>query len=293
MSVIYGSVLPAYVDINDIDLYFFYQEDNFSDITEKLKLDPIQYIRQIDSPDFIGEDMGGIYKLVIPSSFYIQRGVGLYTFQIRPKKHRFVIRDCSFLENTDERGLIFDLNEMPVNTRAYFQTNNKSVGGVFHYIDNTLPSKVIPNMQRIITSHYKVEPISTSLNNSQNRNGIRYRLNDNSNLVFVSVSPINTSTNTINLFIGEPTQNVIFSSTSFTPLTIEIQLNSFDERDIYNGIYGNQTFNYKTGIRTYYDDNGNIVAQKDEYTLKDSFNNDLKKISKLRTEIDYNETLNE
>ena len=291
MSIVYGSVLPAYVDINDIDLMFFYQKDNFSDISESLILSPNQYIKSISSPDVFGEDNGGIYKLVIPASFYIQRGLGLYTFQVRPKKHRLTIRDCSFLENTDEKGIILDLNEMTAETKSLFQTNNKSSGSVIYFIDNNLSTRVIPNQHRIITTHYRVEPISTSLNNSQNRNGIRYRLNEASNLVFLVLTPVNTSLNTNDLFIGTPTQNIILTNTSFEPITIQIQVNDFDDKDIYYGIYGNQTFNYNTGIRTFYDLNGNIIVQKDEYTTKDDFLNDLKKISKVREVIDYNETL--
>ncbi|MCA9748858.1 MAG: hypothetical protein KC414_07110, partial [Romboutsia sp.] len=225
---------------------------------------------------------------------YANRGLGYYYFYLRPKKLRVIIRDCAYLEDVNIKGLIFDLNEMDSYTRNLFQKDNNLIGYLIQYINQTSTGdRLSPNLFRIITSNYRAEPVSTSVNNNQNQNGIRYRLNSDSSLVFVTVSPSTQSgiSNSEVLFIGNPTQEVIISNTNFNPKLIPIQITDVDEKSLYYGIFGDQTFNYENGIRTWFDENGNIFKQKDEFTIKDEFGEPLKKISKIRDEIDFNEEL--
>lgn len=293
MSVNYGSVIPANVDINDIEIQFTFQKSYAESPTEFINVNALQFITQTVIPDNIGENNGGLYQFTIPSQFYASRGLGIYNFYIRPKRMRLVIRDCSFLEDNSEKGIILDLNQMDSYARSIFQVNNKAIGLMITYLDSTVNGKLVPNIYRLITSNYRVEPISTSINNTNNQNGIRYRINDNSNLVFLSVSPQTTGLNNQidNLFIGVPTQGIIVYGTYFDPVMLNVEVTDVDEKLLYDGIFGNQTFNYTNSIRTYYDDDGNIILQKDEYTEKDAFNNPLRKISKVRDVLDFNETL--
>lgn len=293
MSVNYGSVIPANVDINDIEIQFTFQKSYADSPTEFINVNALQFITQTILPDNISENNGGLYQFTIPSQFYASRGLGIYNFYIRPKRMRLVIRDCSFLEDNSEKGIILDLNQMDSYARSIFQVNNKAIGLMITYLDNTVNGRLVPNIYRLITSNYRVEPISTSINNTNNQNGIRYRINDNSNLVFLSVSPQTTGLNNQidNLFIGVPTQNIIVYGTYFDPVMLNVEVTDVDDKLLYDGIFGNQSFNYTNGIRTYYDDDGNIILQKDEFTEKDAFNNPLRKISKVRDVLDFNETL--
>jgi len=232
--------------------------------------------------------------LVIPSSFYANRGLGYYYFYLRPKKIRVVIRDCAYLEDVNIKGIVFDLNDMDAFSRSIFQTDNNLVGYVVQYINQaSTGDRLTPNLFRIVTSNYRAEPVSTSMNNNQSQNGIRYRLNPDSSLVFVTVSPSTQSgiSDSETLFIGTPAQEVIISNTNFTPKLIPIEITDVDEKSLYYGIFGDQTFNYENGIRTWFDENGNVFKQKDEFTIKDEFGNPLKKVSKARSEIDFNEEL--
>ena len=56
-------------------------------------------------------------------------------------------------------------------------------------------------------------------------------------------------------------------------------------------MFGDQTLNHENGIRTYFDDEGEIFLQKDEFTIKDESGNPLKKVSKIRDNINFNESL--
>lgn len=296
MSLIpFGNTIPANISLDDIDLQFSYQKNLNSEPDEIITLNASEFIQKTSDPNNINENNGGIYRLTIPAAFYANRGIGYYYFYLRPKKIRVVIRDCGYLEDINVKGLIFDLNEMSDYARSLFQKENNLIGYLTQYINQSAAGdRLTPNLFRIVTSNYRAEPISTSVNNNQNQNGIRYRLNSNSSLVFVTVSPTTQSgiSNDETLFIGNPTQEVIISNTNFNPKLIPIEITDVDEKSLYYGIFGDQTFNYENGIRTWFDENGEIFHQKDEFTVKDQFNNPIKKISKERQEIDFNEQLN-
>ena len=293
MSINYGSVIPANVSVDDIEIQFSFQKSYADAPSEFVTLNSLQFITQTVNPDIIAENNGGLYQFTVPSQFYTARGLGIYNFHIRPRRMRLIIRDCSFLEDNSEKGIILDLNQMDGYAKSFFQVNNRAIGLMITYLDTSVTGRLIPNVYRLITSNYRVEPIATSINNTNNQNGIRYRINDNSNLVFLSVSPQTTGLNNQidNLFIGVPTQTIIVYGTFFDPLLLNVEVSNVDEKLLYDGLFGNQTFNYTNGIRTYYDEDGNIILQKDEFTEKDNFNNPLKKISKIRDVIDFNETL--
>lgn len=296
MSLIpYGNTIPANISIEDIDLQFTYQHDLNVEPESIQVLNAQDFIKKTFDPNNVNENNAGVYRLSIPASFYANRGLGYYYFYLRPKKIRVIIKDCAYLEDVNLKGLIFDLNEMDSYAKNIFQKENNLVGYLIQYINQTnTGDRLAPNLFRIVTSNYRANPISGSINNNQNQNGIRYRLNSNSSLVFVTVSPSTQSgiSNNETLFIGNPAQEVIVSNTNFNPKLIPIQITDVDEKSLLYGIFGDQTFNYENGIRTWFDEEGNIFKQKDEYTIKDEYGNPLKKISKERTEINFNEEIN-
>lgn len=295
MSLIpYGSIVPANIDINDIDLQFSYQTDLNTSPSNILTLTPTDFIKKTISPDNANENNAGLYTLEIPPSFYAQRGLGFYHFYLRPRKMRMTIADCAYLEDTDLKGIVIDLNQISSYARSKLSKNNEVIGYIVQYLEqNQAQEKLIPNLFRVVTSSYRVEPISTSLNNSQSQAGVRYRLNQNSTLVFLSLSPSsNVGINDNELsFIGNPTQQIILQNSYFSPKLIQLEITDVDEKTLYYGLFGNQSVNYENGIRTYFDDDGEIFLQKDEYTIKDDQGNPLKKISQIRDNINFNESL--
>lgn len=295
MSLIpYGSIIPANVDINDIDLQFFYQSDLNTSPSNIITLNAVDFIKKTISPDNANENNAGVYQLEIPPSFYADRGLGFYHFYLRPRKIRMTIADCAYLEDTDLKGIVVDLNQISSYARSKLSRDNNVIGYTVQYLEQgQAQEKLIPNLFRIVSSSYRVEPISTSLNNTQSQAGVRYRLNPNSTLIFLSLSPssnIGINDNEIS-FIGNPTQEIIMQNSYFSPKLIQLQITDVDEKSLYYGLFGDQSVNFENGIRTYFDENGEIFLQKDEYTIKDDQGNPLKKISKIRDDVNFNESL--
>lgn len=294
----YGTVRPATVTANDIDMFMQYQVDENTLPETLVKLAPNDILMKVDSPDNVNEMMGGLYNLNLNSTLF-NRGLGIYTIYIRNRVitgNGLRIRDCGILDDAANiEGLIFDLNEMDQDTRQLFSNENGLVGYKMEYyvINQNAGEKLIPKVFNIITSNHRVEPISSSLANNQDGIGIRYRLNKNASLVFVTLTPSGSDNidPTFNVFKGLPLQLVRISSTCIRPKCIKIKLTDIDLGTIENILVGNQTVDCESGIRTIFDDDGNITYQHDEFTEKNSVNEDIKKIKKKRDEIDFSQRI--
>jgi hypothetical protein len=132
----------------------------------------------------------------------------------------------------------------------------------------------IPNFFRIITSSFFCEPVIQNLTNSSQK-AIRYKYTDNnSNLLFCTLSPSSAPTNKPNAtpYIGQPNQNVIITNTFFNPITLDVEIGEHDFSTLAIGIYGNQTKSMDDGIYTYYDNSYNIYKQYNLYEIRDQFN---------------------
>lgn len=295
MSLIpYGSVIPANIDINDIELQFSFQKDLATPLASVQTLQPTDFIKKTIDNQRPNQNNAGTYSLEIPANFYATRGLGFYHFYLRPRKMDMTIADCAYLEDTDLKGIIVDLNQMSSYARSKLSKDNNVIGYIVQYLEQgATPEKLIPNLFRIATASYRVEPVPSSLNNTQSQAGVRYRLNQNSSLVFIALSPSSTvgiNDNEI-AFIGNPTQQIIMQNSYFSPKLLQVQITDVDEKSLYYGIFGDQSFNFENGIRTFFDEQGQIYLQKDEFTIKDDTGNPLKKISKIRDSIDFNEDL--
>lgn len=272
----YGTVRPADVSPEDVEIILNYtpsrdETDNFV----LTKLDSLSILRPYYTNDDIGgtagvEILGGLYNLKLPAEQFNK--IGIYTLFIRPAQIRTTILDCGVLSALPNvKGLIFDLNSVPSEYRNKF-VNQGLVGFRIEYLNSD--GTKIPNFFRIITSTFFCEPVVQNLTNSSQK-AIRYRYTDNNtNLLFCTLSPASAPTNKPNAtpYIGQPNQNVIITNTFFNPITLDIEIAEHDFSTLAIALYGNQTKSMDDGIYTLYDSDNNIYKQYNLYEIRDQFN---------------------
>lgn len=271
----YGTIRPADVSPEDADVILHYtpSRDNTSEFV-LTKLESIQVLRPYFNNNDTGgqnnEILGGLYNLVLPADTFNQ--LGIYTMYIRPKEIRTTILDCGVLSALPNvRGLIIDLNAVSIEDRNKF-TNQGLVGFRIEYLNND--GTKIPNFFRIITSSFFCEPVVQNLTNTSQR-AIRYRYaENNTGLIFCTLSPSAAPTNKPSAipYIGQPNQRVIISNTFFNPITIDIEIVEHDISTLAYALYGNQTKSIDDGIYTIYDSNNNIYKQYNLFEIRDTFN---------------------
>ena len=271
----YGTIRPADVSPEDVDIILNYtpsrdETNNFvlTKLDAKTLLRP--YFNNTSTGGSTVEVLGGLYNLTLPSDQFNK--LGIYTLYIRPAQIRTTILDCGVLSSLPNvRGLIIDLNSVPSEYRNKF-INQGLVGFRIEYL-NSDGSK-IPNFFRIITSSFFCEPIVQNLTNTSQK-AIRYRYTENNtNLVFCTLSPSSAPTNKPNAipFIGQPNQNIVISNTFFNPITLDIEVAEHDFSTLAIALFGNQTKSIDDGIYTLYDTQNNIYRQYNLYEIRDQFN---------------------
>jgi hypothetical protein len=272
----YGTIRPADVSPEDVEIILNYtpsrdETNNF----ELTKLDATAVLRPYFHNDATGgnanlEILGGLYNLKLPAEQFNR--IGIYTLFIRPAEIRTSILDCGVLSALPNvRGLVFDLSQVDSQFRNKFVTQGL-VGFRIEYLNSD--GTKIPNFYRIITSSFFCEPVIENLTNTSQK-AIRYRYTENNtNLMFCTLSPSSTPTNKPNAvpYIGQPTQNVIISNTFFNPITLDIEMAEHDFSTLAIALFGNQTKSMDDGIYTMYDTDNNIYRQYNLYEIRDQFN---------------------
>ena len=271
----YGTIRPADVSPEDIEIILNFtpsrdETDNFV----LTKLDSLALIKPYFNNKSTGvnsvEILGGLYNLRLPADQFNK--IGIYTLFIRPAQIRCTILDCGVLSALPNvRGLVIDLNSVPSQYRNKF-VNQGLVGFRIEYL-NTDGTK-IPNFFRIITSSFFCEPVVQNLTNTSQK-AIRYRYTDNNtNLIFCTLTPSSAPTNKPNAipYIGQPNQNIIVTNTFFNPITLDIEIAEHDFSTLAIALYGNQTKSMDDGIYTLYDTANNIYRQYNLYEIRDQFN---------------------
>jgi hypothetical protein len=272
----YGTIRPADVSPEDVEIILNYtpsrdETDNFV----LTKLDALSILRPYYNNDTTGvnngiEILGGLYNLKLPAEQFNQ--IGIYTIFIRPAQIRTTILDCGVLSALPNvKGLIFDLNQVPSTYRNKF-VNQGLVGFRIEYLN--ADGTKIPNFFRIITSSFFCEPVVQNLTNSSQK-AIRYKYTDNNtNLLFCTLTPSSAPTNKPNAtpYIGQPNQGVIITNTFFNPITLDIEIGEHDFSTLAIALYGNQTKSMDDGIYTLYDNANNIYKQYNLYEIRDQFN---------------------
>ena len=290
----YGTIRPADVSLDDIEVFVHYTPSR-NDIGDTVltKLNTSDVLSQINNPNNPNtiEVFGGMYTLTLPSTIFSEKGI--YTISIKPIEIRTKILDCGVLSaKSDIKGLIFDTASTNLNSQftSRFQ-NGGLVGYRIEYLsdDNSDGDVKVRNFFRIITSNNRVDVVNQNLTNT-NQKAVRYNFNDNSTLVFATVTPSSASNVKPNVlpFIGEPNQDVIITNTFFNPIQIEIEMVEYDIETIAIGLYGPQSKSVEDGIYTNYTFDKEIYKQYNLFEIKDQFTGEpLFEIREPRTEIDF------
>jgi hypothetical protein len=269
----YGTVRSADVSPNDVEMWYHYtpNRDQVGDV-DLIKLDPSQNLIKVDNPENVGQIFGGLYTLKLPASDFGNKGI--YTIIIRPKEIKTTIIDCGVLSSKpDVIGVILDINNVPSGDRVRFNNGNL-VGYRMEYLTTNPASeeKKIQNFYRVVTSNNYAEAVSENLSNTSQK-ALRYRFNDNSNLVFCTMTPSSAPSVKPNAipFIGEPGQEVIITNTFFNPIMLEVEMVEHDNETLAYALYGPQTKSLDDGIYTIYNFGEQIYRQYNLYEVKDKF----------------------
>ena len=274
----YGIVRPADITPNDVDIFIHYTPNRNTQGGAVTKVsNPADYLIPIDDPSKAESNVtgfslfGGMYTLKLPVTEFGNKGY--YTVMIKPVEIRTRIVDCGVLSAyPDIKGLVFDLSEIEGRFVSRFDNGGLS-GYRVEYLDIDNPTDAkISNLFRIITSNNRAEPVNQNLTNTSQK-AIRYRFNDNSTLVFCTLTPSSASNVRPNVLpnIGSPNQQVIITNTFFNPVMIEIEMVEHDIETIAYGIFGNQTKSLEDGIYTIYNFSNEIYKQYNLYEIKDRF----------------------
>ena len=152
----YGTVRPADVSPNDVDIILHYTSSR--DVTNNYLLKKLN-ASSILTPYFHNsntggnaniEILGGLYSLKLPSSEFNKKGI--YTLYLRPAEIRTKISDCGILSALPNvKGIVIDINQVPSIYKNKF-TNQGLVGFRVEYLNQD--GTKIPNFYRIITSSF-------------------------------------------------------------------------------------------------------------------------------------------
>jgi len=271
----YGIVRASDVSPSDVSITVFYSENRATTNSRVFNLDPVNLI-EFDNPNKSGvgfEIFGGLYSLRLPVEDFGEKGI--YTIVIKPAEIRTKIVDCGVLSSSpDIKGIILDGSDPNISEFIDKFENNGLVGYRVEYLspNPTATDLKLRNFFRIITSNNRAEPVNQNLTNT-NQKSIRYRFNDNSTLVFCTLSPSSESNTKPNVFpfIGQPNQEIIITNTYFNPICVEVEMVEHDIETIAFGIFGNQTKSLEDGIYTIYNFNNEIYKQYNLYEVKDRF----------------------
>jgi hypothetical protein len=276
----YGTVRPADVSPADVEIILNYtpsrdDTDNFLLTTLDANAVLKPYFNNAATATATGananiEILGGLYNLKLPADQFNK--IGIYTLFIRPAQIRTEILDCGVLSSLPNvKGLVFDLTKVPSKYRNKFVSQGLT-GFRIEYLNSD--GTKMPNFFRLITSSFFCEPVVQNLTNSSQK-AIRYRYTENNtNLMFCTVSPSSSPTNKPNAtpYIGQPNQNVIITNTFFNPMTLDVEIAEHDISTLAIALFGNQTKSMDDGVYTMYDSNNNIYRQYNLYEVRDQYN---------------------
>jgi hypothetical protein len=268
----YGTIRPADVSINDVEIFYSYTPNRELVVDVQLiPLNPAEVLIPASNPSNINEIFGGLYTLKLPTNVFGAKG--FFNIIIRPRQIRTTIQDCSVLiDNQDVKGIVFDINQIPLDLQNRFENGNL-VGYRVEYLkeETGTGQDKIQNLFRIITSNNRALPVTQNQGNSNA--SVAYTFNDNSTSVFCTVSPSSAPSIKPNAipFIGNPQQEVIITNTFFDPVMLEIEMVEFDDETLAYALFSNQTKSLEDGIYTIYNFGNQIYRQYNLYEVKDQF----------------------
>lgn len=276
----YGTKRLVNVPRSGIEILYSYSDSRNTAPVNDFKILNNSNILRLNQEN--GDVMDGYYNLKLPSDIF--SNVGVYTIIIKPQETITTITDCGVLAAfPDTKGVILDVNSLNL---AGDNNIDSLVGSRIEYFDGNIPT----NNFTIITSANRVEPITQNLP-STTQKSVRYRFNNNSNLVFLTVTPSSAPTVKPNSlpFVGLTGQRIKIHGTTFDPIVMEVELTEYDINSLAIALYGNQSKGIQDGIYTLYNFNNEIYKQYNLYEIQDQFTGEpLYEIREQKFNIDVN-----
>lgn len=272
MSGTYGTVRPANITPNDVEIWYSYRESRNSDIVNgagysRLSSSCLSRAVHGVTEGYDGNFLEGLYNLKLPVNYFYRKG--FYSVYIKPKEHRLRITNVGTLATERSvRGIVFDSSETGISDpyiRGLVNSNNGIVGYRIQYLSQNGVDR--EDYYRIVTSNFRCEPISSSDGSK------RYAYNDSSTLVFVTLTPSAAPSfnPNINPYIGSVGQSVILTNTKFSPILLDIEMTEHDSDTISNMLEGSKLRDLDNGLITTFDEDGNIYHQSEHFSVKDEY----------------------
>lgn len=282
MNNTYGTKKPANITSSDVDIFYSYRPTRGSEVNEfsNFKQLDSSYLVNVKSENNSGNInvLPGMFDLRLPLDKFSKAGI--YTIYIKPKEVYTQIVDVSTLLNfPDIRGIVLSSNG---NT----PTSNGSLNGYrIEYFEGDNRTEDF----RLITSSNKCEPVAQNLNDGV-RKAVRYRFNENSNLIFCTVTPSTASsfkpTTVPNL--GVVGQQIALINTKFNPIMLEIEMVEHDAETISNMLEGDQIRDLDNATITTYNKDKEIYHHAEYYSLKNKLGEPLYEV-KVKKDVGNNE----
>jgi hypothetical protein len=271
----YGTKRLVNVPTSDVEVLYTYTPNRSEPPSNDFRLIDNALVRSNQQSN--GNVMDGFYNLRLPAEEF--SNLGIYTIIIRPVETITNIVDCGVLAAfPDIKGVVLDTNQLDI------ESIDSLVGSRIEYYEDNVPTDSFT----IITSANRVEPITQNLP-STTQKAVRYRFNNNSSLVFLTVTPSSAPTVKPNSlpFIGQVGQRIKIHKTTFDPIMMEVELTEYDINSIAIGLYGNQSKGIQDGIYTIYNFSNEIYKQYNLYEVQDQFTGEpLFEIREQRNNID-------
>lgn len=288
----YGTKKPAFITPDDVDIFYFYRPTRSTDSQDFSTGFQVLDSSLLMTTNYEKEDktvsvLPGMYNLKLPVDKFGTPGI--YTIYIKPKEITATISDISVLTAYPNiRGIVLNINN--INTTNTNMFNN---GGLIGYrIDYYNNDGTQMDMYRIITSNNRCEPVSQNFNDVTGK-GIKYRLNNSSNLIFCTVTPSTAMSFNPNDLpsLGSTGQQIKLVNTKFNPISLEIEMVEHDVQDVVTMLEGDQIRNLDNAIITTFNKDGEIYHQAEYGNIVDTAagtHTDFK-FAKDRTNFDANE----
>ena len=278
MSVngVYGTNVGANISTEDVEIFYSYSPTrNSDDNSASFKQLPAALLKQATIDETTLEDssrngvkLEGLYNINLPLQYFNKKGY--YTIYIKPREIPVVIQDVGVLSSfADVKGIVIDKTQVTDGQlKGLLNTNNSLVGYRVKYMNQEGEDE---NYYRIVTSSNKVEPVVQNITDV-NSKSVRYRFNESSALVFLTVSPSVAPSFKANAapYIGTTSQRISLVNTKFEPVMIDLEMVENDCDTIATMINGSQIRDLDNGLVTTFNKNNEIFAQHEHYTLKEN-----------------------
>lgn len=298
MNGIYGTSVSVNFDYEDIDIFYSYSETRNADDIESAEfvkipsslLSRTTYTNEAGIDERHDNILEGMGRLKLPLEYFNRKG--FYTIYIKNREFPCVIADVGTLTAfNDINGIVLDttaINNDRLRNKAL--TNNALVGWRIIYFDT---NGYRQDMYRLVTSNARVEPVVENATNSASK-AITYRYNDNSNLVFLTLTPSTAPSfrPSMKPSVGSVAQKISLVPTTIEPVMIDLELTSTDTDTITTLLNGSTLRTLDNGLVTIFNDDGEIFAQNQHYSLKEpDTGNPIYEVRLKKDDIDYSQTL--